>query len=459
MNNTLSQNITIASGKYDHERDYWLNKLSGELVIKGFPFDHPQIIEEMKNETISFNLSDENFQKINKISKGSEHATFMILFAAVNCLLFKYTRSEDLLIAVPILRQKVESEYLNHLLVLRTQIKQEMTFKDLLLQARQIISEANEYPNYPIYKIIELLEIPVKDRFPLSKVMVMMENIHDYKYIANEKCDTLFSFRLTEKSLEGSLTYDSSIYREETIEQLIRHLISFIEIATEKVNIMLSEIDLLSQEEKEQQLFTFNDTHMNISKEKTIYQLFEEQSEKTPDAIAIVFEDKQITYQELNEKSNQLARLLREKGVRPEEIIGIMVTRSLEMAIGILAILKAGGAYLPLDPHYPEERINYILKDTATDIILTQSHLIRDEFTGIMINLDDNQLYSGDYSNLESVNKPKDLAYIIYTSGSTGKPKGVMIEHHSISNTIQWRKNEYQMIPEDRILQLFSFLV
>ena len=176
---------------------------------------------------------------------------------------------------------------------------------------------------------------------------------------------------------------------------------------------------------------------MLIIQEKTIHQLFEEQVERTPDNVALVFEDRLVTYKELNQRANSLAKVLRDKGVKPDEIVGIMVNRSVEMIAGILAILKAGGAYLPIEPEYPEDRIRFILQDSGMDIILTDNNNIN-RISGInSINVNNKIIYDYSMDNPVNQNSSKDLAYIIYTSGSTGRPKGVMIEHSSVINFVE----------------------
>lgn len=185
-------------------------------------------------------------------------------------------------------------------------------------------------------------------------------------------------------------------------------------------------------------LYLFNNTGADYPKEKVFHELFEEQAAKTPDNIAVVFKDKKLSYRMLNEKSNQLARVLRASGVGPEQIVGIMVDdNSVEIVIGIISILKAGGAFLPIDQDFPRERIEYIFQDSSISVLLKKGQLQNEiQFGGKVINLEDESLFSGDSSNPEKINHPNDLAYVIYTSGSTGKPKGVQIEHTSIVNQI-----------------------
>jgi amino acid adenylation domain-containing protein len=180
--------------------------------------------------------------------------------------------------------------------------------------------------------------------------------------------------------------------------------------------------------------------------------------EKTPNNIAVVFEDKKLTYKELNEKANRLAKTLRERGVKPDDIVAIMAERSLDMIVGIMAILKAGGAYLPIDPEYPEDRIKYIFEDSKADIILTQNKFMEKVLLdGQKIRLEDESAYADEGDNLEIINTSKDLAYVIYTSGSTGLPKGVMIEHHSVINRINWMQKSYPISEADIIMQKTTY--
>ena len=194
---------------------------------------------------------------------------------------------------------------------------------------------------------------------------------------------------------------------------------------------------MLTENEKKKVLYDFNDTYADYPREKTIHQLFEEQVERTPDNIALVFDDKKLTYKELNQKANSLANVLRNRGVKPDEIVGIMVNRSVEMIVGLLAILKAGGAYLPIEPEYPEERINFIFQDSGMNIILTDNNSINKITDCNSIYIANKINYSYNTDNLRNINTSKDLAYIIYTSGSTGRPKGVMIEHASVVNFVE----------------------
>ncbi|MEB9613525.1 amino acid adenylation domain-containing protein, partial [Bacillus cereus] len=221
--------------------------------------------------------------------------------------------------------------------------------------------------------------------------------------------------------------------------------------------ICIQDLEVVTAEEKAQILEVFNNTVSEYPREKTIHQLFEEQVERTPDHLAVVFEDQQLTYRELNERANQLARTLRKEGVQANQLVGIMVERSLEMIVGILGILKAGGAYVPIDPEYPQERIRYMLEDSGTKILLLQRHLQhKNTFTSKVLFLDDAAVYHKDGSNLESKIGPNNLAYVIYTSGTTGNPKGILTTHQNIIRVVR-DTNYISLDTQDKVLQLSSY--
>ncbi len=272
------------------------------------------------------------------------------------------------------------------------------------------------------------------------------------------KFDLTFNTWESNQEIYCNLQYCTRLFKKETMERLVGHFRNIVTQIVENPDRKLMQITMISETEKEDLIFKFNDTKTEYPKYKAIQQIFEEQVDKTPDNIALIFKDQEMTYVELNQRSNQLARRLREYNIGSNQIVGIMVERSFEMAIGILGILKAGGAYLPIDPNYPEERIEYMIADSNFNILLTQSHLrAKTNKVDLVIDLDDTSIYNNESTNLDVLNDPTDLAYIIYTSGSTGKPKGVMVKHINIVNTINWRKAEYNLSSEDRVLQLFSF--
>jgi amino acid adenylation domain-containing protein/non-ribosomal peptide synthase protein (TIGR01720 family) len=253
------------------------------------------------------------------------------------------------------------------------------------------------------------------------------------------------------EELKINFQYNGTVYPEHLVTRVKDHFLNIIIQISDSPNINLEKIDILTEMEKHQILYDFNNTQVEYPKDKTIQELFEEQVSRTPDNVAIVYEDQKLTYKELNQRANQLARILRNKGAKSDSVIGILVKRSLEMIVGILGVLKAGAAYLPIDPEYPEDRINFMLEDSLSILLLTQHDLAAKlKNCKELIFLEPKELYQGDSSNLEKINNSTDLAYVIYTSGTTGKPKGVMIEHKSLINLCYWHNKNFMVEESDR---------
>jgi len=258
-----------------------------------------------------------------------------------------------------------------------------------------------------------------------------------------------------------SIGYDTRRFDSATINRILGHLKTLLKGIVANPEQQLRDLPLLTAQEKSQLLLEWNDTEVEYAQHQCIHQLFESQVERTPDAIAVVFEDEQLTYQELNARANQLAHYLRSMGVKPEVLVGICVERSLSMLIGILAILKAGGAYIPLDPSYPTERLAYMLEDSQPGVLLTQKHLIESlpNLKAKVICIDSIWELIADENTANPVcNITEDnLAYVIYTSGSTGKPKGAMNTHRGICNRLLWMQDAYQLTAADSVLQKTPF--
>jgi Non-ribosomal peptide synthetase modules and related proteins len=223
----------------------------------------------------------------------------------------------------------------------------------------------------------------------------------------------------------------------------------------------LAELPLLSEAERRQVVVEWNATQSEYPQERCIHQLFEAQVEQTPAAIAVVFENEQLTYWELNRRANQLAHYLRQLGVGPEVLVSIFMERSLEMVIGLYGILKAGGAYVPIDPEYPAERITFMVQDSQAPVLLTQQQLVErlPEHGACLICLDTDWpvIARAPEENFDSGMTAESLAYVIYTSGSTGRPKGAMNTHRGLCNRLLWMQDAYQLIGSDCVLQKTPF--
>ena len=357
-------------------------------------------------------------------------------------------------------------------LPVRVQVSEEADLLPWLqeIQSQQI--EREQYAYTPLVDIQKWSETP-RGR-PLFESFLVFENnpvdqsLQQRNY--NINISYLSGFERTnyplnvvvapEQQLRVHIYYDSKQFKGETIERMLRHLENLLAAIVDNPQQRLSEISLLSAAERHQFIVEWNNTQAKYPNSKCIHQLFEEQVERTPDAIAAVFEEKQLSYQELNAQANQVAHYLQGLGVRPEVLVGLCVERSLEMIVGLLGILKVGGAYVPLDPSYPQERLQFMLADAQAPVLLTQERLLEalpeSEVQVVCLDRDWPEIAQAPAENFQSGVTAENLAYVIYTSGSTGNPKGVMIEHQSLSNFITGAISEYEITQRDRVLQFAS---
>jgi non-ribosomal peptide synthetase component F len=253
--------------------------------------------------------------------------------------------------------------------------------------------------------------------------------------------------------------YATSLFESETIARYLGYFRRLLEAMVVDEGQRVDQLSLLSETERQQLLHEWNGSAAGCTEERCLHQLFEEQVEKTPEAIAVVYDDQVLSYGELNRQANQLAHYLKKMGVKPDTRVGICVERGMDMIVGLLGILKSGGAYVPLDPSYPTERLRFMLQDSGPAVVLTQAHL-QHLFSGMtsrlpLVNMRNAEDWrNGPEDNLESIDlTPRHLAYVIYTSGSSGLPKGVMVEHRAVSNRITALRIQYEVCPQDRLLQ------
>ncbi|MBN3360519.1 non-ribosomal peptide synthetase, partial [Clostridium botulinum] len=473
------QNNFLKSEEIKKQEEYWINKFSDEIPILNMHTDYERpVIKSFEGDGLSFEVDEKVTENLRKIARKTGSTMNMVLISAFNILLSKYSGQEDIIIGTPIAGrthadlQNMMGMFVNTL-ALRNKPKGEKKYVDFLKDVKENSIKAYENQSYQIEYLVEKLDIRRDtSRNPLFDVMFNMIDMITNKHIKlndvvlkqyiNENKISKFDLTLNaleeDKKLKLNFEYCSKLFKKETIERLSNHYAKVLKVISNNPEIKLKEIDLLTEKERNQILYEFNDTKVDYPKDKTIQELFEEQVEKTSNNIAVVFEDKKLTYRELNERANSLARVLRDKGVKADSIIGIMVERSLEMIVGIIGILKAGGAYLPIDPNYPKERIEYMLKDSGSNILLSKSDLVETiEFDSEFIDLYNEEIFKNDITNLPKINNSKDLAYIIYTSGTTGKPKGAMIEHRSLVNRLNWMQNKYPIGEKDTILQKTTY--
>lgn len=445
----------IAS-QYTRERDFWLKKLSGELARSGFPYDFERIGKnERKMDAVECGFPTALVERLIKASNASDSRLHMILAAGLVQLLYKYSESRDIIIGIPIYKQDVEGDFVNTVLTLRIQLDHDMTFKDLLGRIRQTIVEANEHLNYPIESIPHELGMfySQDDDFPLFDVTILLENIHDKNYISNIRTNMNFCFTRRGETLEGVIEYNSARYDGKTVKHIADYFSYLLRQTLFNANSAISELSVLSEEEKRQVLFDFNDTQAGYPKEITLHRLFEKQVEETPQRPAVVFGHQEITYEALNRQADRIAALLIEKGITGNSVVGIMGKRSPWIVTAILGILKAGATYLPINAKDPDDRVKFILEDSSASLLITQQHLVEEKPSLSSVSSLENILLIEDLekenigdaarANRESPGQPGDHVYVIYTSGTTGKTKGVSVTHRAVVNYIWWAAKQY----------------
>ncbi|WP_432409117.1 amino acid adenylation domain-containing protein [Wukongibacter sp. M2B1] len=444
--NDHSQNVILASGKFEAEKEFWLKKLQGDTVMSGLPIEYQRIsLEKFKKGIANYKFSDDLLQEMIAISGESKYALFIVLLTGVKCILSKYIDSKDITVGMPVFKQKREGVFLNNILALKSEVKNSETFKTLLLKVKNTVTQANNYQNYPYDKIAKQLNLQFEDeKLPLINTVVLLDDIHNRNNIDWIKADTVFSFSIRGGSLEVNVEYNSNLYNEKTIHRAIVHINNFLSLAIKKPNIQLRNIDILPSSDKAWILNNYNNTETEYQNDLSLHKLFEKQVEKTPDNKAVVFDDISLTYRELNEKSNQIANFLKEQGLQDNELVGVLACRSIYTIANILGILKAGGAYVPIDPSYPEERRSYILSNSECRMLLEPELYLSNGISNYC------------KENISENNLMENIAYVIYTSGSTGRPKGVVITHKAVVNTIIDINRKFDISEKDNIIGISS---
>ena len=416
--------------------------------------------------------------KIYNTSKQLGVTPYMLLLSVYYILLSKYSSQEDIVVGSPIVGRNIAELYnligmFVNTLAMRANIDSNLSFKDFLSYIKDICLNNYKYQDYPFDELVDKLKIQRDtSRNPLFDVMFIYQNngnaTADFGDIKTEyftpdtkisKFDLSLEVIPENDILNLSFEYATALFNKQFIEDLSKHYSNILTSCLDNLNIKISNICMLSEAEKNKILYDFNNTKTDYPKDKTIAELFEEQAKKTPNNVAVVFGMQKLTYKELNERANSLAYYLRKNGIETNDLVGIMVNRSLEMIIGMLAVLKAGGAYIPIDPTYPKDRIEYMLKNSNSKLLLTQEHLhdITDFKNCVYIDLSNDSIYSLPNDNLNHTNTPEDLAYVIYTSGSTGLPKGVMLKQRNIINFVYAIMKDFGFTYKDTIVSITTF--
>jgi amino acid adenylation domain-containing protein len=472
------------------QEEYWLKTFEEKIPILNLPTDYPRpLTQSFEGSHVEFRLEANQAIRLREMAEEFDATLYILFLSLFNVFLSKLSDQEDIIIGTPIAARrhihlkKIIGMFVNTL-PMRNYPAGEKSFAGFLKEVKQNTIKVYENQEYPFEELVEKVsEDSDVSRNPLFDVMFVLQNFNTFReetsvreIVGEENVElTPAKFDLTLEAVEAdsemvlNFNYSTSLFKRQAIEKFIAYFKKIVTMVATDAKIKISGIEIISAEEKERILYDFNNTETGYPGSKAIHELFEEQAERTPDNVAGVAncqlavggaaspankgessgETVQLTYKELNEKSNRLALVLIEKGVLADDIAAIMVERSIEMIIGILGILKAGGAYLPIDPDYPQERIDYMLKDSSAKVLVRM----------VGNRLACSAAFEPSTSTLTSTCQVSsaNLAYIIYTSGTTGRPKGVGVEHRQAVNTLLYRREAYGMNAKNVSLQLFSF--
>ncbi|TFI51134.1 non-ribosomal peptide synthetase [Mastigocladus laminosus UU774] len=458
---------------------YWKQQLDGAPAVLQLPTDHQRpAVQTYRGTRQSLELPKTVAEALKTLSQKEGVTLFMLLLAAFKTFLYRYTGQDDISVGSPIAnRNRSELKWLMgffvNTLVLRTNLSGNPSFRELLHRVRQVALEAYAHQDLPFEQLVEALQ-PERDvsYTPLFQVLFTIENALQLPEIPGlnlnllevesptAQFDLSLSMKITDQGLVASLEYNTDLFDAATITRMLKNFQTLLEGIVANPQQRISELPLLNQTEQHQLLVEWNDTQTEYAQDKCIHHLFEAQVEKTPDDLALVFENQHLTYRELNNKANQLAQYLRTLGVKPEVLVAICMERSLEMIVGILGILKAGGAYVPLDPVYPQERLAFMLSDSQAPVLLTQqkllSRLTEHKMRVVCLDTDWKVISQERKENLIDNTLASNLAYVIYTSGSTGQPKGVLVAHQGLCNLVAAQIKTLDLQPNSRFLQIIS---
>jgi len=473
---------------------YWEKQLAGAPPVLELPTDRPRPPRfTQRGAAVSYRISPELTRRLKTLASSEGVTLYTVLLSAFQVLLGRHSGQDDFVIGSPFAgRSRPEFErivgYFINMLPLRANLSGDPTFRTLLRSTGSMVLEALQHQDYPFPLLVERLNLKRDpSRAPLVQASFTLEKAHrsvgvgswsfflpesevrlnvgglkaEPFHIQQRSCQMDLEIVLEEGEgvITGMLRYNADLFDEDTIRRMAQHYQTLLEGAAADPTRRLSELPLMTPGERRQVLHDWNDTHTDYPRDLCLHQMFEQQVERTPDAVALRFGERSVRYAELNATADRLAHRLQLLGIGPGTLVALCLERGPEMVTAILGVLKAGGAYVPLDPSSPAERLRAIVANTNTPVLITQPHLLSrlPSVECEVICLDDPLSTNHDSgqrtadSGQRSV-QPSDLAYVIYTSGSTGRPKGVMVEHRAICNTIWWHRQVLTVREDDRLL-------
>lgn len=461
----------------DRHVAYWKEKLGGGLPTLELPSDRPRLaVQSFRGAHFPFSVSQQTSESLRSLCRREGVTLFMTLLGAFQVLLHRYARQDDIVVGSPIsnrTREEIEPliGFFVNTLILRTDLSGDPSFTDLLARVREAALGAYAHQELPFERLVEEIH-PDRDmsHTPLFQVMFALQNASRSPLTLSglalevigvdsgtSKFDLTLAMAETDTGMEANFEYNTDLFDERTIERLARNFQTLIGEIVANPARRISELPLVAEAERRRTLVEWNETRSAYDSYASIHELVESQAERTPDAVAVVFGDQELTYRELNARANRLAHYLRECGVGTDDLVGVCIERSVEMVVGLLGILKAGGAYVPFDPAYPRDRLIFMLADARVRLLVTQRKLLSlfPELDARAVCVDEtmDRLARQPETNPIKVSGADNLAYVIYTSGSTGQPKGVALTHRTLTNLVSWQLANFTSAPKARTLQ------
>ncbi|QXH91355.1 amino acid adenylation domain-containing protein [Pseudomonas shahriarae] len=475
----------MEAGESERQLAYWQAQLGGEQPVLELPTDHPRpAVQSYRGANIAVTVPASLEHNLKQLAQQHNVTLFMLLLASFQALLHHYSRQSDIRVGVPVAnRNRVETErllgFFVNTQVLRARFDESLSFSELLAQVKQTALDAQAHQDLPFEQLVEALQ-PERNLSISPLFQVMYNHLKEHQDSTTVQLapassldvegirwgsrtaqfDLTFSTFESTQGLSATLNYATDLFEASTIERLGQHWLNLLDRCIAAPQQAIASLSLLSNAQQQQILYDWNDTTITYPLERCTHQWIEQQVESTPDAVALIFGESQLTYNQLNQKANSLAHRLIERGVGHDVLVGIAIERSLDMVIGLLAILKAGGAYVPLDPEYPSDRLAYMMQDSGITLLLSQQTLL-DKLpvpAGVeTLCLDEPVISAWPSSNPGITLDPENLAYVIYTSGSTGKPKGAANRHCALVNRLCWMQQAYNLTTADTVLQKTPF--
>ncbi|HKR14069.1 MAG TPA: amino acid adenylation domain-containing protein, partial [Pyrinomonadaceae bacterium] len=443
--------------------DYWAKQFDGLSPVLELPLDHPRPkVRSLRGAFVPVEFDEELTKGLKALSRSEGATLFMTLLAAFQTLLSRYSAQHDVAVGVPLAnRRRREIEdligFFVNTLVMRTNMAGDPSFRELLGRVRETALGAYAHQDVPFEMLVERFQ-PARDaaHTPLFNVLFVFQNVPGNAPelpglkieqlnagTGTAKFDLMLSLEESAEKLGGVFEYSTDLFEEPAIRRMLTHFETMLEAIVRRPECRISELPLLDTAEEQQLLVEWNRTASDFPRTSCIHDLFHDQSMRTPDEVALIFGDERLTYRELDQAANRLARFLGRSGIGPESVVAIATGRSTRMAIAVLAVLKAGAAYLPLDPEYPHERLSFMLDDARVSAVLTERQFVERLPSqcprAICLDTGAESIASESDSNPASGVSAGNLAYVIYTSGSTGRPKAVMMSHRAVCNLVAFQ--------------------